>query len=119
MGILKLAGRVVALVIGLIGSVVSILITIITVVAFHTSQLFDTSGVLDPNRSHGFIGFLAFLVGVIGSLLVVFAPTTGAVLLLIGGLAMLYVAGVWGIIPLVILGIAALIAFADRSRARA
>ena len=115
MEILRLAGRVVALIIGLIGSAISLAITIITVVAFHTSQLFDVGG----SHSHGFIGFLAFLVGLIGSLVALFSPTTGAVLLVIAGLVMLYVAGLWGIIPLVILVIAALIAWADRGRARA
>lgn len=119
MGILKLAGRVVALIIGLIGSVASLLITLITVVAYHTSQLFDPTGAFDPKHSHGFIGFLAFIIGVIGSLAALLSPAFAAALLLISGLAMLYVAGGWGVIPLIILGVAALIAFADRSRARA
>lgn len=119
MGILKLAGRVVALIVGLIGSVVGLLITLITVVAYHVNQLFDTTGAFDPKHSHGFIGFLAFILGIIGSLGALLSPAAAAVLLLVSGLAMLYVAGGWGVIPLIILGVAALIAFADRSRARA
>ncbi len=119
MSIFKLAGRVAALVIGIVGSVVALIVTLITVVAFHTNQLFDTSGLTNTSHSHGFIGFLCFVLGVIGSLAAILFPGFATLLLLIAGLVMLYVAGGWGLIPLVILALAAWLAFADRSSARA
>lgn len=117
MTILKLTGRVVAMIVGIVGSLLALLVTTITVVAYHLNQLFDTSGLLDTRRSHGFVGLLSFVVGIIGSLLALLFPSTAAVLLLIAGLAMVYVAGGWGVVPLVVLGLAALLAFLDRRRA--
>ena len=117
MNIFKLAGRVAALVIGLVGSIVALIVTLVSVVAFHTNQLFDTSSVA-TGHSHGFIGFLCFVLGVIGSLAALLFPGFAALLLLIAGLVMLYVAGGWGVIPLIILALAAWLAYADRSTAR-
>src|SRR5579863_2015517 len=105
MTILKLAGRVVAMIIGIIGSLLALIVTIVTVVAYHLNQLFDTSGLLDAKHTHGFVGFLSFVVGFIGALLALLFPSGAAFLILIAGVAMLYVAGGWGLLPLVFLGL--------------
>lgn len=50
---------------------------------------------------------VAMVLGIIGALLA------------LAGLMMLYVAGWWGVIPLIFLGLAAILAFLDRGKARA
>lgn len=115
MTILNLAGRTVGMIVGIIGALLALIVTLFSVIAFHTEQLFDVSG----KHSHGFIGFLCFVVGLIGALLSLPSAMVAAVLMAVAGLVMLYVAGGWGIIPLIFLGLAAILVFLDRGRARA
>lgn len=115
MQILNLAGRTLGMIVGIIGALLALLITIITVIAYHTDQLFDVSG----KHSHGFLGTVAFVVGLVGALLSLPSATVAAVLMAIAGLLMLYVAGGWGIIPLIFLGVAAVLVFLDRGGRRA
>jgi hypothetical protein len=115
MQILNMAGRVVGMIVGIVGAILALLITIFTVIAFHTEQLFDVAG----KHSHGFLGFVAFIVALIGALLSLPSAMVAAVLMALAGLLMLYVAGGWGIIPLIFLGLAAVLVFLDRGKARA
>lgn len=115
MQILNIAGRTLAMILGVVGALLALIVTLFSVIAFHTEQLFDISG----KHSHGFIGFLCFVVGLIGALLSIPSATVAAVLMAVAGLVMLYVAGGWGIIPLIFLGLAAILAFLDRGKARA
>lgn len=115
MQILNMAGRLVAMILGIIGALLALIVTLFSVIGFHTNQLFEVTG----TSSHGFIGFLCFVVGLIGALLSFPAATVAAVLMALSGLMMIYVAGGWGVIPLIFLGLAAILAFLDRGKARA
>lgn len=110
MTILRFAGRTVALVIGLVGAVVALFITFIN---FFIKNI-AAGGLGNAHTPTGI--FLSLLAGV-GALLAFFFPTAAAVLMLLAGIGMLFVAGGWGVIPLIILAVAALLAFLDRSRA--
>jgi hypothetical protein len=62
---------------------------------------------------------VAFVVGLVGALLALPSALISAVLMALAGLLMLYVAGGWGIIPLVFLGLGAVLVFLDRGGAKA
>lgn len=106
--------RVLAMVSGLFG----------VIIAFITNALYSTFHVLGRisgitnDRSHFFYGLLVVLIGLIGSLLVPFAPIVGAVLLLVATIAFFFVVGWWAILAAIFLLIAAALAF-RHSRERA
>lgn len=116
MTILKFAGRTLAMIIGIIGAIVALLVTIVTVGAKYLSYAFNPASTAS---SHGFIGTLCFIVGLIGAIIAIPFPSAAALLMVVAGLAMIYVAG-WGAVigaPLLIIG--AILAFLDRKKASA
>ena len=113
MTILKLAGRTLGMIIGVIGAFVALLVTIFTVVAGHLEKAINPG---TGGSTHGFIGFLSFLVGLIGALIAIPFPSAAALLMVVAGLAMIYVAGAWAILGAPLLIIGAILAFLDRSR---
>lgn len=116
MTILKFAGRTLAMVVGVVGALVALLVTITTVVAKHVGDIVNPAS---TGTSHGFIGFLCFIVGLIGALIAIPFPSAAALLMVIAGLAMIYVAGGWAIIGAPLLIIGAILAFLDRKKASA
>ncbi|HKS70616.1 MAG TPA: hypothetical protein VJQ45_09345 [Ktedonobacterales bacterium] len=105
--------RIIALVIGLIAALIGILIDIGYVIASHVQSV----------SSHGFLGFVAVLIGIIGALAAPFNGVVGAILMVISAVAFfviaLPVAGGWAAVSGVLFLIAAALAYFDRSRARA
>jgi hypothetical protein len=77
--------------------------------------------VFDPgSTTHGFIAFLFLVVGLIGALIALFAPRVSALLLLISAIGfIIFVGFIAGIVPALLLLLAALLAYIDRSVARA
>jgi hypothetical protein len=111
MTVLNIAARTVGMIIGLVGAVIAFVITIFTVAARHIGDLVNPG---TTATSHGFLGIVAFIVGLVGALLALPSPIVSAVLMVIAGLLMLYVAGAWGIIPLVLLVVGAVLVYLDR-----
>jgi hypothetical protein len=115
MQILNIAGRIFAMILGLVGSVIALIEVIISVGSKWASYAFDPSSTA---RSHGFVGTIAVVLGIVGSFVALPFGEAGAALLAIAGLLMLYVVGWPGIIPLIFLGLAAILAYLDRGAAR-
>jgi hypothetical protein len=109
---MKLIGRLGALIVGVLGFIVGFFLNIAHSTFKH---------VFDPgNSTHGFIAFLFLAVGLVGSLLALFTPRFSALLLLISAIGfIIFVGFAFGIVPAVLLLLAALLAYIDRSRARA
>jgi hypothetical protein len=110
MTILRFAGRTVALVVGLFGALIAFFVTIIN---FFSKNI--AAGGL--GNAHTPTGIFLTLLAAVGAVLALLFPRVAAVLMLVAGVGMLFVAGWLGVIPLVILAIAALLAFLDRRRA--
>jgi len=108
--ILNLAGRTLAMVIGILGAIVAFIITILN----FTVKLFTVGF----GNAHTPTGIAMSIIALIGALIAIPFPTVSAVLMVIAGIVMLFVAGGWGILPLIILAIAAIFAFLDRHHAR-
>lgn len=105
---MKLIGRLGALIVGVLGFIAGLAFD-----AAHATfqHLFEPG-----STTHGFIALLFLIVGLIGALIALFAPRAAALLLLISGLGFVIFLGfVAGIIPALILFIAALLAYLDRS----
>ncbi|HLY32823.1 MAG TPA: hypothetical protein VKQ36_17500 [Ktedonobacterales bacterium] len=103
---LEFTGRLAGAVIGIIGAIVAL---IITIVHFTISAIQNGLG-----SAHTPTGIGMTILALIGALIAVFFPRTSSVLMLIAGIVMIFVAGLAGIIPLVILAIAAVVVFLDR-----
>jgi hypothetical protein len=116
MSVLNIAGRTLGMILGLVGAILAFVITLFTVAGRHIGDIVNPG---TTGTSHGFLGTVAFIVGLVGALLALPSATVGAVLMLVAGLLMLYVAGAWGVIPLIFLGLGAVLAFLDRGSARA
>jgi hypothetical protein len=106
---MKLIGRLGALVVGLLGFVVGF---VLNVVHSTFNHLFDPG-----SATHGFIALLFLLVGLVGSLIAIFAPRAAALLLLVSAIGFIIFVGFgYGIVPALILLVAAFLAYIDRSQ---
>jgi hypothetical protein len=104
---MKLIGRLGALIVGLIGFVVGFIFNVLHSTFNHLFQ--------PGSATHGFIALLFLLVGLIGSLIALFAPRTAALLLVISAIGFIIFVGILsGIFPALILLVAALLAYIDR-----
>lgn len=114
MQLFNIAGRILGMIVGLVGAVIALVETILSV----GGKWFEVmTGVGNPT-SHGFLGTIAFILALVGALIALPFGTASAVLMAIAGLMMLYVVGGWGIIPLIFLGLAAILVYLDRGSAR-
>lgn len=107
---MRIIGRLGAMILGLIGVIVGLIVDLVGAVNGNASNLV----------SHGGRGLLFVAVGLIGSLLALFAPIVSAILLLIAGIGFFFVVG-WGAALLVAVPfiLAAFLAYADRRPATA
>jgi hypothetical protein len=108
---MKLIGRLGALIAGVVGFVAGFIFN----VAHSTfAHLFEPS-----STTHGFIALLFLVVGLIGALIALFAPRAAALLLVVSAVGfIIFVGFLVGIIPAIILLIAAVLAFIDRGTVR-
>ena len=105
--------RMIAMLIGLFGVIIAFFINILYSL-FHV--LGRVAGI-PTNQSHFFFGLLVILIGLIGSVLVLFAPIVGAVLLAVAGIAFFFIAGWWALLASPFLLVAAVLAY-RQSRAQ-
>ncbi len=93
------------------------------IIAFLVNLLYSTLHVLGrvtgitSDQSHFFFGLLVIVIGFVGSLMVLFTPIVGAVLLAVAGIAFFFIAGWWALLASPFLLIAAVLAY-KHSRAR-
>ncbi|MDQ6773825.1 MAG: hypothetical protein M3024_12695 [Candidatus Dormibacteraeota bacterium] len=112
---MKVIGRILAMLLGLIGSFIALVVDVLYSTIHRSVQIFGDSGL---DQTHGFIGFLLVLVGVVGSVLALFMPTVAAVLLLVAGIGLFFVVKGYAIFSIVFFVVAAFLAYADRSTRR-
>jgi hypothetical protein len=106
---MKLIGRLGALIAGLVGFIVGFVLNVVHSTFKH---LFDPG-----STTHGFIALLFLLVGLVGSLIALLAPRAAALLLLVSAIGFIIFAGlISGIVPALILLLAAVLAYIDRSQ---
>ena len=99
--------RTLAMLIGLFGVVVAFVINIL----YSTFHVLGRVAGITSNQSHFFFGLLVILIGFIGSLMVLFTPIVGAVLLAVSGIAFFFIAGWWALFASPFLLIGAVLAF--------
>jgi len=106
---MRIVGRLGAMILGLIGVVVGLIVDLVGVVNGNANDLV----------THGGRGLLLVIAGLIGSLIVVFAPIIAAILLAIAGIGFFFVVGFPGNILVALPFVAAaVLAYADRRPAQ-
>src|SRR5579884_2075224 len=108
-------GRIVAFILGLIASAIALAVDVLYSTVHRISGVLGSSSI---HQTHGFIGFLLVLVGVVGSILALFAPLPAAVLLLAAGIGMFFVVKGYALFSIVFFVLAAVLAFAERPSRR-
>ena len=99
--------RVLAMIIGLVGVVVAFIVNLL----YSSLHVLGRIAGVAYGPSHFLFGLLVVLIGLIGSVLALFAPIAGAVLLLVAGIAFFFIAGWWALFASPFLLIAAVLAF--------
>ncbi len=105
--------RTLAMIIGLVGVVIAFVVNLL----YSSLHVLGRIAGITSNPSHFFFGLLVVLIGLIGSVLALFVPIAGAVLLAIAGIAFFFIAGWWALLASPFLLIAAVLAY-EHSRAR-
>ena len=106
---MRIVGRLGAMILGLIGVVAGIIVDLIGVV----------NGNVNGLATHGLRGVLLVFAGLVGSLIVVFAPIVAAILLAIAGIGFFFVVNPLGAILVALPFVAAaLLAYVDRRPAK-
>jgi hypothetical protein len=116
MGILREFGRFTALIFGLIGSALALIILILWSTIHTAIGAFQNSPAGD-NR----VGWGLLLIGIaaLASVLALFLDRISTILFLIAGIGLFWVISGWAVIPLIFFLIAAFFAFLDRAPSRA
>lgn len=112
---MSLALRFIALIVGVIGFVVGIVVNF----AYSTIHFIRDMGGADIPPSHGILGFFVLVVGLIGALMAPALAVPAAVLLLLSGIGMFFIIHWAALLVSPFLIIAAVLAFLDRPAARA
>lgn len=102
---MRIAGRVGALILGLLGVVFGFMVNLIGVLHGHLTDV----------TTHGIRGMLLVLVGLIGAIIVMFSPIAAAVLFAIAGIGFFFVVGPFAAIIVALpFVLAAVMAYLDR-----
>lgn len=99
--------RTMAMIIGIAGAVIAFVINLL----YSSLHLIGRIAGISDNQTHFFWGILVALIGVAGSMLTLFMPTVGTVLLLIAGVAFVFIAGWWALLASPFLLAAAFLAY--------
>ena len=99
--------RILAMIIGLVGVVVAFVVNLL----YSSLHVLGRVAGITSSPSHFFYGLLVILIGLIGSVLAVFFPIGGAVLLAVAGIAFFFIAGWWALFASPFLLIGAVLAF--------
>jgi hypothetical protein len=105
--------RVLAMISGLFGVIIAFFINLL----YSTFHVLGRVSGITNDKSHFFYGLLVVLIGLIGSLLVPFAPIVGVVLLVVAAIAFFFIVGWWALLASPFMLVAAVLAF-KHSRAR-
>ncbi len=105
--------RVFALILGLIGVVIAFTINLL----YSSLHVLGRVAGITDDQTHFFWGLFVVLIALVGSILAMFIPITGAVLLLIAGIAFFFIAGWWALLASPFLLVAAVLAY-NVSRAK-
>ncbi len=100
---LRISARVLALILGVIGAICALIINIVYSTGRHVNN-FVFNG---DATSHGFIGLLLVLVGLVGAIVTPLLPIAGAVLMAIAGIGFFFIVGWWALLlasPLLLIG---------------
>jgi hypothetical protein len=99
--------RTLAMIIGLLGVVIAFCINIL----YSTFHVLGRVAGITTDRSHFFWGLLVVLIGLVGSILVMFRPMVGAVLLVVAAIAFFFIVGWWALLASPFMLVAAILAF--------
>jgi hypothetical protein len=99
--------RMLALIVGLFGVIVAFFVNL----SYSSLHFLARVAGITNNQTHFFWGLLVVLIGLVGSLFVLFTPIVGAVLLLVAGIAFFFIAGWWALLASPFLLIAAALAY--------
>ena len=99
--------RIAALLIGLLGVVIAFVINLL----YSTLHVLGRITGITADQSHFFWGLFVILIGFVGSLLALFIPTVGVVLLAVAGIAFFFIAGWWALLASPFLLVAAFLAY--------
>jgi len=105
--VVQFSMRILAMILGFVGVVIAFIVNLLYSSLHVLSRV---SGIV-TGPSHFFFGLLVILIGLIGSVLAVFAPIVGAVLLAVAGIAFFFIAGWWALFASPFLLIGAVLAF--------
>ncbi|HEX6482499.1 MAG TPA: hypothetical protein VF043_26955 [Ktedonobacteraceae bacterium] len=105
--------RTLAMLVGLLGVVIAFFINIL----YSTFHVLARVAGISNDKSHFFWGLLVVLIGFVGSLLVMFRPMVGAVLLVVAAIAFFFIVGWWALLASPFMLIGAALAF-KHTRAR-
>lgn len=109
---MRLALRIVAAIIGVVGAIVAFIVNILY---SGVNDLMTVAG--DPHRqTHGFIGLLLVLLGLVGAFVGIPAPVVGALLMAIAGVGFIFIVHWWALIASPLLLLAAVLAYRDRNK---
>jgi hypothetical protein len=109
-GLERFTFRTIALIVGLIGVVLVLVVNILYSLAHVLGRIAGFSN--DPG--HFFWGLLVVLVGIVGAFLAPILPLVSAVLLLGAGIGFFFVVGWWAVIASPFLIVAAILTFSNR-----
>jgi hypothetical protein len=111
---MQLTSRFLALIVGIIGGVIGFIINILNSSLHFVGQIFGITN----TGGHLFIGTLVAIVAVIASILVLFAPEVGAIVLILCTIGFFFAIGWWALIPALFLLLGAWLAFRARGERR-
>ncbi|MFL5629567.1 MAG: hypothetical protein ACJ788_28675 [Ktedonobacteraceae bacterium] len=98
----QLTVRTLALLSGLFGVIVAFVINLL----YSSLHVLGRVTGITADQSHFFWGLFVILIGFVGSLLALFIPIVGAVLLAVAGIAFFFIAGWWALLasPFLLVG---------------
>jgi len=105
--IMQFTVRVLAMLLGIFGVIIAFIINLL----YSSLHVLGRVAGITNNQTHFFYGLLVILIGFIGSLLALFFPTVGAVLLVVAGIAFFFIAGWWALLASPFLLVAGVLAY--------
>lgn len=112
---MRLALRTLALIIGVAGFIWGVIVNF----AYSTFRFIGDMMGSDVRQSHGVIGFVVLVIGLIGALIAPFSATVSAVVMLVVAIALFFILHWAALLVSPIFIIAAILAFLDRPATRA
>jgi hypothetical protein len=106
----RLALRTIALIVGLIGAILALIINVLYSVVHVLTQ---AAGVAH-DTGHFFLGLVVVLVGTVGAFLAPILPILAAVMLVIAGIGFFFIVGWWAFIASPFFLVAAVLTFSNR-----